>query len=214
MSDRDRGIWDGQDINPRAFDPPTILTAEDQVEEMREVGCLESNSLSDSKLSPYGSSNTHSSLPLLHSRSHSTSEPPLTPTTVSAEAGSTSLTSRPSYTSSAGQSAARNAEQRKAHEARLESQRRKPSYQGSNPSLRSQRNYPGLPPGALPPLTPGSSGVAQHAISSTLDPDVQPDIIIQHRDGGSGVVQELPPPYVDRSRLTSSQTTSQESTRP
>jgi len=28
--------------------------------------------------------------------------------------------------------------------------------------------------------------------------DIEPDIIIQHRDGG--VVQELPPPYLDRSR--------------
>jgi hypothetical protein len=31
-----------------------------------------------------------------------------------------------------------------------------------------------------------------------IDVDVEPDIIIQHRDGG--VVQELPPPYLDRSR--------------
>ena len=31
-----------------------------------------------------------------------------------------------------------------------------------------------------------------------LDPDTQPDIIIQHRDGGAGVVHELPPPYADR----------------
>jgi len=34
-----------------------------------------------------------------------------------------------------------------------------------------------------------------------IDPDTEPDIIIQHRDGG--VVQELPPPYLDhRSRRT------------
>ncbi|GJE93630.1 hypothetical protein PsYK624_097900 [Phanerochaete sordida] len=36
-------------------------------------------------------------------------------------------------------------------------------------------------------------------LGAALDPEDQPDIIIQHRDGGSGVVQELPPPYVDRS---------------
>ena len=27
---------------------------------------------------------------------------------------------------------------------------------------------------------------------------IQPDIIIQHRDAGTGIVQELPPPYADR----------------
>ena len=34
--------------------------------------------------------------------------------------------------------------------------------------------------------------------NQSIDPDAEPDIIIQHRDGG--VVQELPPPYLDRSR--------------
>jgi len=32
----------------------------------------------------------------------------------------------------------------------------------------------------------------------TIDPDTEPDIIIQHRDGG--IVQELPPPYMARYR--------------
>ncbi|KAI0804494.1 hypothetical protein BC629DRAFT_1180670 [Irpex lacteus] len=40
-------------------------------------------------------------------------------------------------------------------------------------------------------------------IDNNYNPDVQPDIIIQHRDGGAGIVQELPPPYADRSALGS-----------
>lgn len=42
---------------------------------------------------------------------------------------------------------------------------------------------------------PSSSSGSQN---QSIDPDAQPDIIIQHRDGG--IVQELPPPYLDRSR--------------
>lgn len=206
LSDRDRGIWDGQDTIARSFNPPVVIGVEDHLNEMREVGSIGSPSVSDSKLSPYGSTNVHSSLPLLHSD-------PLTPTTQEG-GGSTTLSSRPSLSSasalaSVGGTSSRNgeptqAQTRKALEARTESarQRGKPSHQTSNPSLRSlpnapQRNYPGLPPGALPPLTPG--GLSPRGMTlSPLDPDVQPDIIIQHRDGGSGVVQELPPPYADR----------------
>lgn len=199
LNDRDRGIWDGQDTIARAFNPPVVVSAEDHTNEMREVGSIGSPSVSDSKLSPYGTSNNQSSLPLLQSD-------PLTPT--SADAGWTSLSSRPSYSSAGAVSSSRTgdsaARTRKALEARMESarQRGNPSHQTSNPSLRSlpspQRNHPGLPPGALPPLTPG--GLSPGGVSVVpLDPDVQPDIIIQHRDGGgSTVVQELPPPYADR----------------
>ncbi|KAI0084380.1 hypothetical protein BDY19DRAFT_535709 [Irpex rosettiformis] len=52
-------------------------------------------------------------------------------------------------------------------------------------------------------LTPSQSQAAfGGSTPQLLDPDVLPDIIIQHRDGGprgGGVVHELPPPYVDRS---------------
>lgn len=52
----------------------------------------------------------------------------------------------------------------------------------------------------------GSANASSHPIpplpnrpftagSQPLDPDTEPDIIIQHRDGG--IVQELPPPYLD-----------------
>lgn len=47
-------------------------------------------------------------------------------------------------------------------------------------------------------LTTGNSNAPNRIDSQDpLDPDIEPDIIIQHRDGG--VVQELPPPYADRS---------------
>ncbi|KIM87767.1 hypothetical protein PILCRDRAFT_814482 [Piloderma croceum F 1598] len=45
---------------------------------------------------------------------------------------------------------------------------------------------------------PMSSGSYPVENQGQIDPDVEPDIIIQHRDGG--VVQELPPPYLDRYR--------------
>lgn len=53
-----------------------------------------------------------------------------------------------------------------------------PALQASSPQMSTQRSRSFM-------LSP-----------SILDPDVQPDIIIQHRDGG--IVHELPPPYLDR----------------
>lgn len=53
--------------------------------------------------------------------------------------------------------------------------------------------YPSrLPSGASPPVTPGLG-------LQTFEPSIRPSIVIQHVDGGSGEVQEIPPPYVDRS---------------
>ncbi|KAK7679063.1 hypothetical protein QCA50_018007 [Cerrena zonata] len=49
-----------------------------------------------------------------------------------------------------------------------------------------------LPPGASPPVTPGLD-------PNAIAPSRNPSIIIQHVDGGSGGVQEIPPPYADRS---------------
>lgn len=45
---------------------------------------------------------------------------------------------------------------------------------------------------------PNRSMSANARTVDQLGPDAEPDIIIQHEDGG--VVQELPPPYLDRSR--------------
>lgn len=39
-------------------------------------------------------------------------------------------------------------------------------------------------------------------IGTSFGPQIQPDIIIQHHDAGVGIVQELPPPYADRSTLS------------
>ncbi|KAJ3480185.1 hypothetical protein NLI96_g8531 [Meripilus lineatus] len=85
----------------------------------------------------------------------------------------------------------------------MDSQQHGLSSQGSRTFLQSRtNNNPVLFPVTLAasPST-GGNGLPQTTMStSTFDPDVQPDIIIQHRDGGSGIVQELPPPYVDRNR--------------
>jgi len=64
----------------------------------------------------------------------------------------------------------------------------------------SRRDTPAQPPSSITdrdhiPMSSGSYPVDNHG---RIDPDVEPDIIIQHRDGG--VVQELPPPYLDRYR--------------
>jgi hypothetical protein len=63
----------------------------------------------------------------------------------------------------------------------------------------------------LPPAVGASS--SSHSAQSpfvdeSLNPDVQPDIIIQHRDGGAGIVHELPPPYASRTVLTPISSTS------
>lgn len=61
----------------------------------------------------------------------------------------------------------------------------------------SRRDTPAQPPpsSAADRMSSGSYPVENQG---RMDPDVEPDIIIQHRDGG--VVQELPPPYLDRYR--------------
>ncbi|KAJ3480187.1 hypothetical protein NLI96_g8529 [Meripilus lineatus] len=166
-----------QDTTPRAFLPTstTVARAERQVEEIGAIGP------SVSKLSRLGSSSSNpSSLPLVGSHNDSLTPPD----SETAEDGPASLTPPVSR-------------------ARMDSQQHGLSSQGSKPSLRSRtNNNPVLSPTTSPasPSTSGN-GLPQTSIStSTFDPDIQPDIIIQHRDGGSGIVQELPPPYVDRNR--------------
>lgn len=76
--------------------------------------------------------------------------------------------------------------QRKAIEARGERQTRELvlSVAGSSDNLSSV--YSQLPSGAAPPTKAG-----WYDESSS-----QPSVIVQHLDGGSGAVQELPPPYI------------------
>jgi len=64
----------------------------------------------------------------------------------------------------------------------------------------SRRDTPAQPPSSVADRDhiPMSSGSYPVDNQGRIDPDVEPDIIIQHRDGG--VVQELPPPYLDRYR--------------
>lgn len=86
---------------------------------------------------------------------------------------------------------------RKAREAALE---RQSSTQGpavsrslTTRTTASSRGLPSTPR----PMRSNSHLVGQTFGAPSLDPDAQPDIIIQHKDGG--VVQELPPPYAYRS---------------
>ena len=55
---------------------------------------------------------------------------------------------------------------------------------------------------------PSSHSVPTALVDTSLNPDIQPDIIIQHRDGGAGIVHELPPPYADRTLLAPTSPTS------
>lgn len=193
LNDRDIGIWDGQDVNVRSYHDQPPVEAANRTNQMGEVGLFESASLPDSKLSRYRMSQNQSDLPLLQDE----------PLSAIPQAGSSFSTSSPSYSSSAGLLPhPRTSDPSNMHPKALEARNR----QHGNTSLQSsssqsfpntpQPNNRVLPSGALPPLTPGLSPDRMGVVP--LDPDVQPDIIIQHRDGGgSGVVQELPPPYVD-----------------
>ncbi|KAI0804496.1 hypothetical protein BC629DRAFT_1590764 [Irpex lacteus] len=67
---------------------------------------------------------------------------------------------------------------------------------------RAQHGMPVAGPshGSIMPSS-SSHSVPAALIDTSLNPDIQPDIIIQHRDGGAGIVHELPPPYADRALL-------------
>ncbi|KAI0089475.1 hypothetical protein BDY19DRAFT_105519 [Irpex rosettiformis] len=66
--------------------------------------------------------------------------------------------------------------------------------------LRTSGSFRG--PHAVSSLVPSSSSSfsnLNHLVDVTPELGSQPNIIIQHQDGGTtGIVQELPPPYVDR----------------
>lgn len=185
-NDHSRGIWDGQDTVVRAWDAPASTPGSGQTEMREATSPPFSHSASSKSFTSYPGNLPSGgyTVPLLQlsssgrSPSESTSGAPTSgdySNVVVSSLGSPSTTPELQLTPA----------QRKALEARGERfSALRP--QGSSTSLRH------LPPGASPAVTPGMN-------LGSLDPDVQPDIIIQHRDGGSGVVQELPPPYIDRS---------------
>ncbi|KAL4248206.1 hypothetical protein ABKN59_007149 [Abortiporus biennis] len=234
LRDINRGVWDGQDTVPRAYSPTAgsdgeVLSSPQtqgpvRNDYMREVGVTSITSRGATSLdskSGYHTQDSSSFSPLLHSTTQSptdslTGDSSNHPSIQGTYAGST--TTSPNSPSS--RSVPWSRKRLEAHSELIPSPANfSISHTSSFNSLRAlsgpsgtssgptspPRSLTQLPAGALPPLTPGSS---------TLDPDVQPDIIIQHRDGGSrGVVQELPPPYADRySRIASAAGPSSSST--
>ena len=195
MQDHSRGIWDGQDTVVRAWDAPPSASGSGQTEMREATSPPFSHSPSSKSLtsSPGTVPTGGFTVPLLQSSS-GRSPSDYYPGSGSSAGGPASGDFSNVNVSSLGGAASSVADltpaQRKAIEARGE---RFSSLhpQGSSTSLRHQAaSGSHLPPGASPAVTPGYG---------SLDPDVRPDIIIQHRDGGSGVVQELPTPYIDRS---------------
>lgn len=65
-----------------------------------------------------------------------------------------------------------------------------------------QRQRAGIHPHATLPTDENSTPIRGPLAveAQPLDPDTEPDIIIQHRDGG--VAQDLPPPYLDQSQTS------------
>lgn len=177
-----RGIWDGQDAEPRPWH------ADGEQTEMREVDAASQFvSTPRSNKSGYMAPDSPSATPFMQVT-------PIPPIYFDREleqaggsggsasgSGSRSSQTQPSPTVSGVDSA----HARKYREARQE----RPNTGGSS----SRGSQPASPrPVRLNTLPPPLLG-------ASLDPDSQPDIIIQHRDGGSGIVHELPPPYADRS---------------
>lgn len=199
QEDINRGIWDGQDTTIRAWELPARPAHPD--DDMRQMGALPTPWTPTENKSSYTTNTSWGSqsgitAPLLpgnygtHQSSDSSgsvadgriglslSQSSTGPSGSSGFSGPQHL-SQPSTT----QDGMLSARQRKMLEARTGSSLSSPA--------RSGVNLPALPPGAQPPIPQGAQ-----AYAAALDPDVRPDIIIQHRDGG--IVHELPPPYVDR----------------
>lgn len=175
------GIWDDQDAAPR----PWRLPSGDDTE-MREVDAASQYvSTPQSHKSGYVGPDSPSATPLMQV----TPLPPVYFEREIAQAGtSTSAASAASGTatgSSGSQSTPTTSAPDSARTRKYREALRDPQH-GARPKLASPR------PVRMNPLPPPLLGAG-------LDPDTQPDIIIQHRDGGSGIVQELPPPYADRS---------------
>lgn len=182
-----RGTWDNQDVVARAYEAPYA----DNTIEMQEPGSARPL-MSESKVSgvstytPFGTPDIEvTPIPPVYFE-HEIRQAQARATSGSGS-GSTSDMTSPTSSKFAPASSAR---QRKALEARSQT-----SASPSSPSVSAHTS----------PSSPGSLRVSTAQppfVNAGLDPDVQPDIIIQHRDGGArGVVHELPPPYVDRTLL-------------
>ncbi len=197
----ERGLWDNQDVTPRAWHPPD---AEGDAVGMREVDAAGSAAVTPGLKTPGSANYSPSNTPLMEV----TPIPPIyfdreidQAHHVRGESNTTSSDASPSSTKPSPTSLTESspARRRKMAEAQghLYTSSGSSSAQGSVPSLigaprpMNSRRMNTLPP----PL-----------LGTALDPDVQPDIIIQHRDGGvnAGVVHELPPPYADRTAASSS----------
>lgn len=183
--DHDRGVWDGQDVTARVWELPPGGGEMVQVS----GGSPEvHHSLLDHKRSGSGDPETpaialrnltQSTYAEYSPEYESAVSPGQTTTTSQTGSQSATTTTSPSYSNLTPR-------QRKALEA-----------QGITPSSSSTH----LPPGALPPAAPGQRSPPARVLdpSDALDHATGPDIIIQHRDAGQGpVVQELPPPYMNR----------------
>ncbi|THH32654.1 hypothetical protein EUX98_g1511 [Antrodiella citrinella] len=186
LTDHDRGVWDGQDVTARVWELPS--SGGEMVQVIGGSGV--SQGLLDHKRSisnPDPSApDTPGSIPMraLSTAAYADYSPGWDGAASPGQSSSSASQSQPEATRTTGPSTL-TARQRKALEA-----------QGFTPSSSSTH----LPPGALPPGMSGQRSpprIMQPA--DTLDREVGPDIIIQHRDAGAGgVVQELPPPYRNR----------------
>lgn len=174
-----KGVWDNQDILGNAWESPSTSAAE--------------------RHPMYQTSSMPSSVPLLGEPNFAgTSSDIFSPTIspfVTGMSGSPSSSNPniPIIVTTSDSSPSRS----KMVEAQNEqNMHRHPSSASSSqlPSSSSQ-----IPSESVPPSTPG-------AYDQPPESDVRPSVIIQHLDGGSGGVQELPPPYMDRSNSDSSPT--------
>ncbi|KAK7679058.1 hypothetical protein QCA50_018002 [Cerrena zonata] len=194
QNDHSRGIWDGQDTVVRAWDAPAPSPGSGQTEMREATSPPFSSSPSSKSLTSYPGtmpSGGHT-VPLLQQSSSGRSPSDYWAGTSSTSPSSADYSNANASSLGPPPTADLTPAQRKAFEARGE-RFAALNPQGSSASLRHLASSSSqLPPGASPAVPPGMN-------MGSLDPDVQPDIIIQHRDGGSGVVQELPPPYIDRS---------------
>ncbi|KAI0340989.1 hypothetical protein BDW22DRAFT_373449 [Trametopsis cervina] len=181
-SDRENGIWDQSELTPRAWHPP-----EDTYPYMQEGGYTSGQPSLGAKIT--GATSYHAvgestaSVPPVYFDHNSQQW------YMSSQAGTASSSVPPPSPSPDIPMSARERKEREALQAR-----------------RQAAEGPARRPSAFSIADIGQSS------STPLDPDVQPDIIVQHRDGGAGIVHELPPPYADRTLLQpSSPTTSSSS---
>ncbi|KAK7679062.1 hypothetical protein QCA50_018006 [Cerrena zonata] len=171
-NDTQRGVWDTRDVLAHAWDPPSPPSAE------RHPTMYEGSSLPSSvplltrSIYTAGTSDVFSPMSLI---SGSTSGPSSSNLGITTVASSTSSRARA-----------------------LESQGIRQNWHSPGSFASSSQGsltLSQLPPGAAAPLT---SMKHYKAVES----DTGPSVIIQHLDGGSGGVQELPPPYIGQPNVS------------